>query len=75
LDLCLVYRPAPPKLFKLNPTAWLLLTLADGRDGASIAADYAEATGTPMIDRVRGGLEALTEMGLVEREHRQGGQR
>ena len=31
MERCLVYRRAPPALFSLDPHAWLVLELCDGR--------------------------------------------
>ena len=71
LDVCLVYRPRPPKLFKLNRTAWLLLELADGAIEPDIIEEFRAITGKPAGPRlertVRDGLAALVAAALVER--------
>lgn len=40
----LAYTPARPELVELNPTAWLIFALCDGRPYAAIAAEFAAAT-------------------------------
>ena len=42
---CLVYRPRPPRLFKLNLAAWLVLELCDGRERALLVDGYRNAAG------------------------------
>ncbi len=36
MDTCLVYTPGNPRLYTLNPTAWLVIELCDGRDRRSL---------------------------------------
>jgi hypothetical protein len=40
MEICLVYTPDHPKLYALNPTAWLVMELCDGRDAESLERDY-----------------------------------
>ncbi len=52
-NCCLVYRPPapaanpprPPMLHGLNVTAWLVLTLCDGRDEVAIEQEFAQLIG------------------------------
>jgi hypothetical protein len=40
-----VYRPRPPRLFKLNLAAWLVLELCDGRRREHVLEGYRLAAG------------------------------
>src|SRR5947209_2138953 len=72
MDVCLVYTPSHPKLYTLNPTAWLVMELCDGRDWKSLERKYYAA-----IEPVRSLQTAQTEleqavndlvgMGIVQR--------
>jgi hypothetical protein len=70
LDTCLVYRPRPPKLFRLSLSAWLVLELCDGLDDAQLGDAYRRAAGNRMngeqaARQARQGLEMLIQNGLV----------
>ena len=73
LRQCLVYRPKPPKLFRLNLAAWLALELCDGSDRARVLSAYREAVGNHVsgadaamhVDRA---LELLVNEGLICRK-------
>ena len=69
LGHCLAYTPARPALHRLNPSAWLLAELADGRDFTAIATDYAaamaEAGGSGDLDDAAAGLGTLITLGIV----------
>jgi len=69
LGHCLAYTPARPALHRLNPTAWLLAELSDGRPLAAIAGEYAEAMaeigGETGLPEVEAGLADLIELGIV----------
>jgi hypothetical protein len=70
LRQCLVYRPKPPKLFRLNLAAWLALELCGGGDRASVLSAYREAVGNHVsgadamahVDRA---LALLVDEGLI----------
>jgi len=71
MELCLVFTPDDPEVYTLNPTAWLILQLCDGRSEASIARAYHKAV-EPMLTReesrhsVRDGIENLVRMRIIE---------
>jgi hypothetical protein len=70
MGACLAYDPVRAKLHTLNPSAWLILSLCDGRAREAIAADFAAATrGLPGAVPEQGafsrGLALLTRLGLV----------
>ncbi|MBR0681714.1 hypothetical protein GXW74_14565 [Roseomonas eburnea] len=69
LGHCLAYTPARPALHRLNPSAWLLAELADGRPLAAIAADFGEAMaeigGEAKLSDVEAALVGLIELGIV----------
>jgi hypothetical protein len=50
MDVCLVYTPGNPKLYALNPTAWLVMELCDGRGWTSLERRY-YATIEPLRSR------------------------
>lgn len=58
MDVCLVYTPNSPKLYTLNPTAWLVMELCDGRDLAALERRYYAA-----IEPSRSREAAKTELG------------
>jgi len=71
LGTCLAYTPAKPRLHQLNPTAWLVLELAQGHDEAGLeAAFFARATPDLTLTEARRSLDAaialLREAGLLE---------
>jgi hypothetical protein len=67
-----VFTPHRPNLYTLNATAWLVLELCDGKDGAALEAAYHRAMG-----REPGQPDSATELheivadferkGIVER--------
>ena len=70
MGACLAYDPRRAKLHTLNPSAWLILSLCDGRAREAIAADFAAAIrGLPGPAPEQGafsrGLALLTRLGLV----------
>src|SRR5262249_13671885 len=50
MSTCLVFTPDNPEVYTLNPTAWLILQLCDGRPKAAIADSYHAAV-EPMLSR------------------------
>jgi hypothetical protein len=65
------YTPRVAQLTELNPTAWLIFDLCDGRAAAVIEQDFiaaAESGCTPEAARLiwREGLGSLRASGLVE---------
>jgi hypothetical protein len=75
MDVCLVYTPSDPKLYTLNPTAWLVMELCDGRDWTSLERGYYAAI-EPLRSReaakaeLERAVEDLVSMGIVEVTHR-----
>ena len=72
MGFCLVFTPTKPRLFTLNPTAWLVLELCDGRSGRAVEKDYADTLDLERPDaavraEVRGILEDLESKDIVER--------
>lgn len=69
LGACLVYDPARAQLHTLNPTAWLILTLCDGRPRQAAAEAFAEAIrglpGAVEPGAFSRGLARLESLGLV----------
>lgn len=70
MGTCLAYDPARARLHTLNPTAWLILSLCDGRPRAAIAAEFAATLrGLPGPAPEQGvfsrGLARLVSLGLV----------
>ena len=71
MDLCLVYTPSNPKLYSLNPTAWLVMELCDGRGWTSLERGYYAAI-EPLRSREAAKAELertvndLVGMGIVE---------
>jgi hypothetical protein len=71
MERCLVFTPDNPSLYSLNPTAWLIFELCDGR-GMEELEDAYYATVEPLLSRdevsreVRRGLEDLEHKGIVE---------
>ena len=47
---CYAFTPDEPDIYDLNPTAWFILELCDGRPFQQIEADYLAALG-PRIGR------------------------
>ena len=71
MDVCLVYTPDDPKLYTLNPTAWLVMELCDGRDFSALVRRYYAAI-EPLRSRedaaadLRRTLDDLVAKGIVE---------
>lgn len=71
MEVCLVFTPDNPKLYSLNPTAWLIFELCDGRRLEELESAYYDIV-EPLRSRedvrrdVRGGIEELERMGIVE---------
>ncbi|HEX5327119.1 MAG TPA: PqqD family peptide modification chaperone [Acetobacteraceae bacterium] len=71
LSTCIVFTPAEPRLFNLNPHAWLILELAPGRTREELAENYIARTVPPLTEPVaqrhlQEGLEMLTRCGILE---------
>lgn len=71
MAVCLVFTPDNPAVFTLNPSAWLILQLCNGRSEARISQAYLKATEPALspeeVSReVRRGLANLVKMGIVE---------
>lgn len=70
LGTCLAYTPAQPRLHQLNPTAWLVLELAEGLDHAALEAAFL-ARATPRLARsdarrsLAAAIALLREAGLL----------
>jgi hypothetical protein len=43
LGYCLVFTPSSPRLYTLNPSAWLLLELCRGQDCDTLEAEFRAA--------------------------------
>ena len=72
MGYCLVFTPAEPRLFTLNPAAWLVLELCNGRSGRAVERNYAKtlaskASGPALSVEVRGILEDLEHKNIIER--------
>lgn len=69
MGVCLAYDPSRARLHTLNPTAWLILTLCDGRTRQAIAEAFAEALralpGEAEPGAFSRGLARLETLGLV----------
>jgi hypothetical protein len=71
LGACLAYTPFAPRLHQLNPTAWLILELAEDREVEAIAEEFAARTApqlSPAQARrtLEAGLADLLASGLVQ---------
>jgi hypothetical protein len=68
MGVCLAYTPARPALHRLNPAAWLITSLCDGREFVALAAAYREALGeAPATSEIalREGIAQLQALGIV----------
>jgi hypothetical protein len=71
MEICLVFTPDTPNLYSLNPTAWLILELCDGRQLEELEDAYYDAV-EPLVSReearreVRSGIDGLVRKGIVE---------
>ena len=75
MEFCFAYVPAHAQLYRLNPAAWFVARMCDGRTERQIAADYRAALAQAMsvqecLREVRAGLVSLMEMGIVEQVKR-----
>jgi len=71
MAVCLVFTPNNPEIFTLNPSAWLILQLCDGRSEAQIAQAYLGAVEPALspeevASEVHRGLSNLVKSGIVE---------
>lgn len=66
LGTCLAYDPARARLHRLNASAWLILSLCDGRPRAEIAADFAAAIRS-LPGRTAGDRHARLDQGAFAR--------
>jgi Coenzyme PQQ synthesis protein D (PqqD) len=75
MAVCLVFTPNDPEVYTLNPSAWLVLRLCDGRSEAKITLAYHAAV-EPMLSRdearreVRAGIESLIQKRIIKVVHR-----
>ncbi|MFO1324275.1 MAG: PqqD family peptide modification chaperone [Burkholderiales bacterium] len=72
MSLCFVFTPAKPKLYTLNASAWLVLSLCDGRSGRTIGDRYAAALAQKLprdeaIAEAEAALRDLERKGIVAR--------
>lgn len=71
LQMCLVYRPAKPRLLMLNASMWLIIEIcAGGKSRQEIEDEYAEAFGDEIgreeiREQVTVGLEKLKADSLI----------
>jgi hypothetical protein len=73
MGTCLAYDPRRARLHTLNATAWLILSLCDGRTRAEIARDFAATMRSlpgrqPEQGAFSRGLARLASLGLVTLE-------
>lgn len=64
LCTCLAYTPAKPRLHQLNPTAWLVLELAEGRCEAGLEEAFF-ARAIPELSRVEARRSLDTAIALL----------
>jgi hypothetical protein len=71
MDFCLVYVATEAEIYRLNPSAWYVLRMCDGRTEEKIARSY-HAAMRPVFSlddcrrEVRAGIESLLKMGIIE---------
>ena len=70
LGTCIVFTPAEPALYTLNPNAWLILELAPGCAEAELESAYLARTAPPMPPPVaqrqlQEGLSMLLRCGIL----------
>ena len=75
MSYCMVYTPSDPAIYTLNASAWLILSLCDGRSGNAIANAYHAAVEPALTPEessreVRIGLEGLLQQRLIEVKQR-----
>lgn len=74
MEVCLVFTPDDPNLYTLNPTAWLIFELCDGRPFAEMEDAFCEAVAllTPRnkaCAELAAGIARLESQGLIEAAH------
>ena len=70
LGICVVFTPAPPQLFNLNPHAWLILELAPGQTYEELETRYLARVVPPLTDvvarrQLEEGLQQLVRCGII----------
>lgn len=71
MEVCLVFTPDRPNLYSLNPTAWLIFELCDGRPMEELENVYYDVA-EPLLSReevsrdVRRAVQDLESKGIVE---------
>lgn len=75
LELCLVFTPDNPNVYSLNPSAWMVMELCDGRSWEELEQAYREAvTGFGPAEHLAESLaEAVRDLeakGIVSIERR-----
>jgi hypothetical protein len=70
MAMCFVFTPSRPKLYTLNTSAWLVLTLCDGRSGRALVNGYKRGFGARLapgqaVAEVRETIEDLESKGMV----------
>lgn len=73
LGRCMVFTPERPSLYTLNPAAWLVLELCDGRSLSALESAYLEAVGgaddaSAAGSELRATLEDFERKGIVVRK-------
>jgi hypothetical protein len=72
MEVCLVFTPDNPKLYALNPSAWLIMELCDGRTWASLDRAFYAAI-EPLRSReaarveLKQTVDELMREGIIER--------
>lgn len=71
LSTCIVFTPTRPQLFRLNPHAWMVMELADGRTEVELAELYRARTVPPLSAVVaerhlKECMTMLMERGILE---------
>jgi len=70
MDVCLVFTPDRPHLYRLNAAAWLVFELCDGRSGAALEAEYDEAMQQDdgsAVEGLHGIVAEFEQRGIIER--------
>jgi hypothetical protein len=74
MEFCLVYVPAACEIYRLNPSAWFVFRMCEGRTQRAIARAY-HAAMEPVVSleestrEVRAGLESLLQMAIIQEVH------
>lgn len=74
LEICIVFTPQQPKLFRLNTHAWLVLALCSGQPHDALKADYLEAVVPPLtqpvaLRQLQECLDMLERSGIIEQAY------